>query len=59
MTSDKVKLHKIINNRIIVYPDSKDHGSNMGPTWVVSAPVGPHVGPMNFAIRVSTNTLDD
>ena len=24
----------------------------MGPTWVLSAPDGPHVGPMNFAIRV-------
>ena len=23
----------------------------MGPTWVLSAPVGPHVGPMNLAIR--------
>ena len=27
------------------------HGANMGPTWVLSAPDGPHVGPMNFAIR--------
>ena len=32
-------------------PDSKFHGANMGPTWVLSAPDGPHVGPMNFAIR--------
>ena len=24
----------------------------MGPTWVLSAPEGPHVGPMNFAIWV-------
>ena len=23
----------------------------MGPTWVLSAPDGPHVGPMNLAIR--------
>ena len=23
-------------------PDNKVHGSNMGPTWVLSAPVGPH-----------------
>ena len=28
------------------------HGSNMGPTWVLAAPDGPHVGPMNLAIRV-------
>ena len=31
--------------------DSKDHGANMGPTWVLSTPGGPHVGPMNLAIR--------
>ena len=30
--------------------DSKIHGANMGPTWVLSAPDGPHVGPMNLAI---------
>ena len=32
-------------------PDSKVHGANMGPTWVLSAPNGPHVGPMNLVIR--------
>ena len=32
-------------------PDSKVHGANMGPTWVLLAPDGPHVGPMNLAIR--------
>ena len=32
-------------------PDSKVHGANMGPTWVLSSPGGPHVGPMNLAIR--------
>ena len=31
-------------------PDSKVHGANMGPTWVLSAPGGSHVGPMNLAI---------
>ena len=31
-------------------PDSKVHGANMGPTWVLSTPDGPHVGPMNLAI---------
>ena len=25
-------------------------GANMGPTWVLSAPDGPHVGPIYFAI---------
>ena len=34
------------------YPDIKVHGANMGPTWVLSAPDGPHVVPMNLAIRV-------
>ena len=38
---------------IHVYPDSKIHGANIGPTWVLSAPRGPHVDPMNLAIRVN------
>ena len=33
-----------------IIPDSKVHGANMGPTLVLSAPDGPHVGPMNLAI---------
>ena len=37
-----------------LYPDSKVHGTNMGPTWFLSAPDGPHVGPMNLAIRVGS-----
>ena len=32
-------------------PDIKLHGANMGLTWVLSARDGPHVGPMNLAIR--------
>ena len=31
--------------------DSKIHGANMGPTWVLSAPGGPHVGPIYLVIR--------
>ena len=34
------------------YPESKAYGANMGPTWVLSAPGGSHVGPMNLAIWV-------
>ena len=34
------------------FPDDKVHGANMGPTWVLSAPDGPHVGPMNHTNRV-------
>ena len=51
-------------------PDSKVHGVNMGPAWVLSAPAGPHVGPMNLALRdavfeqwvvlwLSCNALDE
>ena len=32
-------------------PDNKVPEANMGPTWVLSAPGGPHVGLMNLAIR--------
>ena len=34
------------------YPDSKVHVTHMGPTWFLSAPGRPHMGPMNLAIRV-------
>ena len=39
-------------------PDSKVHGANIGPTWVLSAPDGPHVGSMNFAIRGATTNVE-
>ena len=38
------------------YRDNKVHGANMGPIWGLSAPDGPHVGPMNLAIRVMMAT---
>ena len=34
-----------------IHPDCKVHGDNMGPTWVLSAPDGPHVDTMNLVIR--------
>ena len=34
------------------FPDNKVHGANMGITWVLSAPDGPHVGPMNLALII-------
>ena len=37
--------------------DSKVHGANMGPYWVLSAPDGTHVGPMNLAIREVTASI--
>ena len=39
--------------KFCMYPDSKVYGANMGPTWVLSFPGGPHVGPMNLTIRIS------
>ena len=33
-------------------PDNKVHGVYMGPTWGRQGPGWPHVGPMNFSIRV-------
>ena len=46
---------KPVSKRIVTfhpYSDNKVHGANMGPTWVLSDPEGPHVGPMNHAIRI-------
>ena len=37
--------------------DSKVNGANMGLTWILSAPDGPHVGPMNLAIREEAFSL--
>ena len=44
-------MYLLIFPKSIAHPDSKVHGANMGPPWVLSAPEGPHVGPMNLAIR--------
>ena len=51
-THQKVWNIGICGKPVRLHPDSKVHGANMGPTWVLSAPDGPHVGPMNLAIRV-------
>ena len=51
---NKAHILRVLNMRwckMITVPDSKVHGVNMGPTWVLSAPDGPHVGPTNLAIR--------
>ena len=39
-----------------IAPDSKTHGANMGPTWGLQDPGGPHVVHMNLAIWGSSNT---
>ena len=43
----------------VIYPDGKVHGANMGHTWVLSAPDGPHFGPMNLTtgVYMTTKTL--
>ena len=48
--TDKLTL-PVFPITILKHPDSRIHGANMGPTWVLSAPDGPHFGPMNLAIR--------
>ena len=47
-------LSSCFNMCQVINPDSKVHGDNMGPSWVLSAPDGPHVGPMNLTIRKSS-----
>ena len=34
----------MVKTRVSTTPDNKVHGANMGPTWVLSSPDGPHVG---------------
>ena len=47
---ESFNLTSDVKSRWQTIPDSKVHGANMGPTWVLLAPDGPHVGPMNLAI---------
>ena len=42
---------------IVTFLNSKVQGANMGPTWVLSAPDWPHVGPMSLAIWVVTHIV--
>ena len=44
-------VHEFIITKNEHIPDSKVHGANMRPTWVLSAPDGPHGDPMRRAIR--------
>ena len=55
---DMVKPHRPIDEQPVTalsLPERKVPGANMGPTWGLSAPDGPHVGPRNPAIRVSND----
>ena len=50
--------HRQLLRRNQTDPDSKVHGANVGPTWVLSAPDGPHVCPMNLATREVVCTVN-
>ena len=47
MITYNIWITYIYNSYVITFtiPDSKVHGANMGPTWVLSAPDGSHVDP--------------
>ena len=47
-------LFHLSKTKTFGFPDSKVHGAIIGPTWVLSSPGGPHVGPMNLAIWFNT-----
>ena len=40
-----LRCRRIVLRLCKVIPDSKVHGANMGPTWVLSAPGGPMLSP--------------
>ena len=42
---------KITDQSVQTLPDSKVHEAYMGPIWGRQDSGGPHVGPMNLAIR--------
>ena len=46
--------HHLRDQWLTNVPDSKVHGANTGLIWGRQDPGGPHVGPMNFAIRGAT-----
>ena len=56
--SNIVDSQYIVSKYFKILPDSKVHGAYMGPILVLTAPDGPHVGPMNIAIRAVYNTAE-
>ena len=51
------QIYDEVNTAILNCPDSKVHGANMGPTQVLSALDGPHIGPMKLVIKVYLNGI--
>ena len=45
-------MSPVAHSFISIYPDSRIPGANIWNTWDLSAPGGPHVGPMNLVIRI-------
>ena len=45
--------HRWCAEKLDLNTESKVHEANMGPTWVPSAPGGPHVDPIKLSIRVT------
>ena len=43
---DNVRTASLAECMSYNYPDSKVHGANMGPTWGLQDPGGPHIDPM-------------
>ena len=52
MKQPRTFIGKCITWSICEIQDSKVHRAYMGPTWGQQDPGGPHIGPMNLAIRV-------
>ena len=48
-------MHSV--SMLMIVPDSKGHGANMGHIWGQQDPGGPRVGPMNFAIWGRTKCI--
>ena len=55
---DRIVWQRTITYTTVMLPDSKVRVANMGPTWGRQDPGGPHVDPMNFAIRGYIETSD-
>ena len=56
-TNINIMVLTILSSNIGYSPDSKVYGVHMGPTWVLLAPGGPHVGLMNLAIWESVANI--
>ena len=48
----RVSLHLVNSTKVFMWSQKAKFMANMGPTWVLLALDGPHVGPMKLAIRV-------